>query len=131
MEQLFKFCFCLADTWLIYYVYPFLISYFFTATTAWLVQRMTKPFWLVNLFIFLFCGLLYSQDILNLRTCLHSCLKADVLIQLYIRGLGTIHIIRKQILGHFLKFPPWIWCWPANYRPHSEDIKWKASFLIG
>ena len=32
-----------------------------------------------------FCGLLYSQDILNLRTCLHSCLKADdVLIQIYI-----------------------------------------------
>ena len=40
-----------------------------------------------------FCGLLYSQDILNLRTCLHSCLKADdVLIQIYISGLGPIHI---------------------------------------
>ena len=82
MKTPFKFCFCLADS-LYILSYLLLFHYYYT---AWLVvQRMTKPFRLVNLFIVFLGRLLYSQDLPNFRTCLHSCLKADDYDELFLK----------------------------------------------
>ena len=72
-KRLFKFCFYQADIVCISLSYLLLFHYYYCLAGT----KNDKTILAGKSIHLSFCGLLYSQDIPNFRTWLHSCLKAD------------------------------------------------------